>query len=172
MVQHHLEKNLTVSSDGPGSEDSRVLIQLGANWIHNCSADVNPLYAMAQRLGIGLHMTSPDDSPGSDVLLFDPAGEDDCRTLPPGEYQSLMARWSWISEHLDNDYPFKDTSDSLLSALRELTEASAMPSLPFGPLSDRDRRGLNWCFARLSIDSARPVSAVSRYTVCDQSSTG
>ncbi|CAM9217612.1 unnamed protein product [Ectocarpus fasciculatus] len=179
VVQHVLEKNLTAHRDPSGDEGSRVVVQLGANWIHNCSAEVNPLYALAQQLGIGLHMTSPDDSPGSDVLLFDSAGDAGglsgaatCAALPPEEYQSLMARWAWISDHLDNEYPFQDTSDSLLAALRELTEASAAPALPFGPLSDRDRRGLNWCFARLSIDSARPINAVSRHTICDQSSTG
>jgi len=72
LFPHSLTRNL--QSEHPADHDGvepSVTIQLGANWIHGLDERINPMFRVAQRLGLKLHQTSPDDSPGDDVLLFD-----------------------------------------------------------------------------------------------------
>src|SRR5690242_6423311 len=72
MCAKSLTQNL-ISDDV--KSDGRITVQLGANWIHGCD-ESNPFYVVAKKLNLHLHMTSSDDEPGSDVILFDEgAGE-------------------------------------------------------------------------------------------------
>jgi monoamine oxidase len=72
LFAHELTQNL---SHDENKSDAKVTVQLGANWIHGLDANINPMFKVAQKLGLRLHQTSPDDEPGDDVLLFDSTNE-------------------------------------------------------------------------------------------------
>jgi hypothetical protein len=213
MCQHHFSPNLKGGHDdvsvNPASPDSRpsspapserggersecgdqqqtprIVIQLGANWIHNCDLSKNPMFSLATKLGIKLHETSPDEEPGLDVCLYDTRGHarDDqgfFAPVPPEEYAGLLERWRWVREHVEDIAAASPSllgtdggvgGDCLLELFKEAVRLSESPDLPFGPCSDLCRRGLNWCFDRLSIDYAMPLQYVSWRDYCGQEST-
>lgn len=62
-------KNLV--SPAAASDDSSISVGLGANWLHGLNSEVNPLYMVAvEKLGLPCMVTSSDDEPGDDVVLF------------------------------------------------------------------------------------------------------
>lgn len=171
MCAHRFTPNLP-SID---NSDSEIVIQLGANWIHNCNPSVNPMFSLAQELEVGLHHTSPDEEPGEDVCLFDAEQLDEqgrFQRVSADRYKSVIERWEWVRDNIDEDAGGSSENDSLLDAFRQSVKASEDPSLSFGPCSDADWRALNWCFDRLSIDSAMPIEFVSKKHYCDVNSTG
>lgn len=128
-------------------------------------------------------MTSPDESPGNDVLLFDVNScyETSSGETLPGEplckdqYEALLARWKWVLEtcrregvsHIEDPHGY----DSLLHALQYAIRESENPDL-FGPCSPVTVRGLNWCIDRLAIDNANSLSGVSANQFQSELSTG
>ena len=174
MCAHQFTPNLPSTND---STDT-IVIQLGANWIHNCDSSVNPMYKLAQKLEVGLHPTSPDEEPGDDVCLFDANDVDESsgcfRRVSVNRYKSMLARWEWVKENIPevDNLDDNDCKLSLLEAFRAAVRSSEDPSLPFGPCCEADWRSLNWCFDRLSIDCASPIQNISTKWYSEIDSTG
>jgi polyamine oxidase len=185
--QHCLSRNLLSISSSSSSSSSllsyddlnpQVVIQLGANWIHNCNENVNPMFSLARKLDLNVHKTSPDEEPGDDICLFDAGQLNDNSTfhrMNKEEYKSIVSRWEWIRDNMETYYHVSEldnSNDSLLEAFKIMVHASENPTLGFGPCSPICWRGLNWCFDRLSIDSAMPIQNVSTKAYCSIECTG
>lgn len=64
----HIDHNS--NSDDNDKGEHYVIVQLGANWIHCLNPANNPMAQLAQELNYSLQVTSSDDEPGDDVLLY------------------------------------------------------------------------------------------------------
>lgn len=156
--------------------DHFVNIQLGANWIHGMEAATNPMFEVAQKLGLELHQTSSDDDPGDDVILFDSG---DASTSIAGlkgsdkevsgvaynlvskeDYHESISRYEWIKEYVDHIQFNYERQDISLQAAFDLA-LTASESEIFGPCSPAQRRCLNWMYDRVSIDLGAHISKVS-----------
>ena len=107
-----------------------VIIQLGANWIHCLNPANNPMAQLAQELNYSLQVTSSDDEPGDDVLLYrmNKATRRSSHTIDTGGfaididtdacdcdrdntaqslkvskevYRKALARYEWMKNYLD-----------------------------------------------------------------------
>ena len=107
-----------------------VIIQLGANWIHCLNPANNPMAQLAQELNYSLQVTSSDDEPGDDVLLYrmNKATHRSSHTIDTGGfaididtdagdcdrdntaqslkvskevYRKALARYEWMKNYLD-----------------------------------------------------------------------
>ena len=94
-----LYRNLTSSNE---PQESYITV---ANWLHNLNAEINPLYAEAQRLNVRLQVTSADDDPGDDVLLYM-----DSEQVARDVYYDSVARYSWMKENFDSCYGTNEVS--------------------------------------------------------------
>lgn len=157
--------------------DSTVAIQLGANWVHGLNETINPMYSVAQKLRLRMHQTSSDDEPGDDVCLYDIAGIENpgnsnaCVQISREDYYHALERYFWITDNIDIDVD--DHLDLPLSeAFKRAIVASEDPDLPFGPMTELDRKVLNWCLDRISIDSGLPIDQVSMRYYDDSASDG
>ena len=173
MRKHCLTKNLSKSSGLEAGADHFVNIQLGANWIHGMEATTNPMFEVAQKLGLELHQTSSDDDPGDDVILFDSgdfklATASDSDKLPTvgfsrvskEDYHESLSRYEWIKEYVDHIQFNYEKEDISLQAAFDLA-LQASESEIFGPCSAPQRRCLNWMYDRVSIDLGAHISKVS-----------
>lgn len=176
MMKHCLTKNLLNSSGleaGANCSGHFVNIQLGANWIHGMEAATNPMFAVAQKLGLELHQTSSDDDPGDDVILFD-SGEASLAGLNGSDvsskvaynlvskedYHESISRYEWIKEYVDHIQFNYEREDISLQAAFDLA-LTASESEIFGPCSAAQKRCLTWMFDRVSIDLGAHASKVS-----------
>ena len=171
MKKHCLTKNL-VSSSWMEAEHS-VSIQLGANWIHGMEATTNPMFEVAQKLGLELHQTSSDDDPGDDVILFD-SGMNNSTTILNTEktdhiaysrvskedYHETLSRYEWIKEYVDRISVNYEKEDISLQAAFDLA-LKASASEIFGPCPPAQLRCLTWLYDRVSIDLGALSSKVS-----------
>lgn len=153
----------------------KVTVQLGANWIH-CLDDSNPFYVVAKKLGLNLHMTSSDDEPGDDVVLFDAGADSNAPADPNGvtpyfrinqtEYEEALRRYEWIRDHFEELFSkqmqMKECFEKILKASEEF----------FGPCSDTHRRCFNWFFDRVSIDLASPLESAATDSYLEVETTG
>jgi polyamine oxidase len=165
MKKHCLTKNLS-SSFGVGAEHY-VNIQLGANWIHGMES-TNPMFEVAQKLGLEFHQTSSDDDPGDDVILFDSG---DCSSsdkvdgvaygrVSKEDYHESLSRYEWIKEYVDHISVNYDKEDISLQAAFDLA-LKASESEIFGPCPEAQKRCLTWMYDRVSIDLGALSSKVS-----------
>lgn len=176
MRKHCLTKNLLKSSGLGTNANHFVNIQLGANWIHGMEAATNPMFAVAEALGLELHQTSSDDDPGDDVILFD-SGDGDAKTadsdadnvtknkigfdrVTKEDYHESLSRYEWIKEYVDHIQFNYEKEDISLQAAFDLA-LQASESEIFGPCSAPQRRCLNWLYDRVSIDLGAHISQVS-----------
>lgn len=170
MKKHCLTKNLIGSSE-TGAEHF-VNIQLGANWIHGMEP-TNPMFEVAQKLGLELHQTSSDDDPGDDVILFDSgprkvadlSDSDKIAAVAYGrvskeDYHESLSRYEWIKEYVDHISVNYDKEDISLQAAFDLA-LQASESEIFGPCPEPQRRCLTWLYDRVSIDLGALSSKVS-----------
>lgn len=173
MRKHCLTKNLLNASGAETSVDHFVNIQLGANWIHGMEAATNPMFEVAQKLGLELHQTSSDDDPGDDVILFDSgdfklADASDSDTfskvgysrVSKEDYHESLSRYEWIKEYVDHIQFNYEKDDISLQAAFDLA-LRASESEIFGPCPAAQRRCLNWMYDRVSIDLGAHISKVS-----------
>ena len=173
MRKHSLTKNLQKSSGLETGADHFVNIQLGANWIHGMDAATNPMFEMAQKLGLELHQTSSDDDPGDDVILFDSGDfklaslldSDDAAKVGFGrvskeDYYESLSRYEWIKEYVDHIQFNYEKEDISLQAAFDLALLASESEI-FGPCSAPQRRCLNWMYDRVSIDLGAHISQVS-----------
>ena len=141
-----------------------ILVQLGANWLHNTDEQSNPLFSVARFRKLALQQTSSDDNPGMDVLLFDPQNKA-VNLLSVDDYQAMLSRYEWIRD-VQIEKSFHELS-ALEECKQELSlqaifdDAVLKSELVFGPCDDRMHRCLNWCADRISIDYGHPLSSVS-----------
>jgi hypothetical protein len=128
---------------------------MGANWQHNLNPEINPLYAEAQRLNVRLQVTSADDDPGDDVLLYM-----DSEQVRRAVYNDSVARYSWMKENFDNCYGANEVSrrTSVYTAFETLREASEKI---FGACSEIEKRCTHWFYDRMPIDLAAPLCDIS-----------
>ena len=128
-------EHIDIDDDDDDDDDEKgehyVIIQLGANWIHCLNPANNPMAQLAQELNYSLQVTSSDDEPGDDVLLYrrnkatrrsshtiDTAGgfaididtdAGDCdrdntaQSLKVSKevYRKALARYEWMKNYLD-----------------------------------------------------------------------
>ena len=173
MRKHCLTKNLLNISGAETSVDHFVNIQLGANWIHGMEAATNPMFEVAQKLGLELHQTSSDDDPGDDVILFDSgdfkradSSDSDIFTkvgysrVTKEDYHESLSRYEWIKEYVDHIQFNYEKHDISLQAAFDLA-LKASESEIFGPCPPAQRRCLNWMYDRVSIDLGAHISKVS-----------
>jgi hypothetical protein len=113
-----LYRNLTSSNE---PQEAYITIGMGANWLHNLNPEINPLYAEAQRLNVRLQVTSADDDPGDDVLLYM-----DSEQVRRAVYNDSVARYSWMNENFDSRYGTNEVSrrTSVYTAFETLRDAS------------------------------------------------
>jgi monoamine oxidase len=170
MKKHCLTKNLA-GSPRTGAEHY-VNIQLGANWIHGMESS-NPMFEVAQKLGLELYQTSSDDDPGDDVILFDSgarkvsdlSSSDKVAAVAYGrvskeDYHESLSRYEWIKEYVDHISVNYDKEDISLQAAFDLA-LKASESEIFGPCSEAQKRCLTWLYDRVSIDLGALSSKVS-----------
>lgn len=171
-LRGHPPRNYSVGSVTDISDDEddlyepKVIVQLGANWVHGLSENINPYFTVAKHLKLDLHPTSPDDYPGADVCLFN-CSEVEAESLRPlyervsaQDYDRVLSRYQWITTHISDC--LCDGSDmSLRDAFALITAASEDASLPYGACSETDRHCLNWCLDRIAIDSGLSLDKVS-----------
>lgn len=161
--------NGTTAIDTSVGSEEKVLVHLGANWLHGLNPEVNPLYAVACELGLELHVSSSDDEPGDDVLLFDPSAVDKT-PMSRDDYNQALQRYHWIRAYMQS-LPIVDKSLTLEDTFHIALEASCAESA-FGPVSPLHRACVHWCMDRVAIDNAAPLTRINPSAYLEEESPG
>lgn len=159
----YLYKNLLKGNNDAISRNEKIAVQLGANWIHGLSED-NIIFRTAKKLELNLHVTSSDDEPGSDVLLFDIDENNVFEAISSTEYENLLLRYKWIQDHMS-----VAGGDNVLLSFKHALNKSVNS---FGALTGRDLRCLNWFLDRISIAWALPVCEIPTTVFLDSDDDG
>lgn len=163
VYENKLEKNFI-----PNSSDF-CNVQLGANWIHGLDADINPLFKISLDMGLDLQITSSDDEPGDDVLLFDYNNDNNCYNIVNKNlYDQVLKRYQWIREQLEEKSDPKLELSFEKVWLNKLNQSEVL----FGICTEFDFRCLTWLLDRIAIDLAATVDKISMFSMTEGVSDG
>ena len=117
-------------------QEPYIFVELGPNWIHGLSEDLNPLLSISKLLGLRLQPTSSDDEPGDDVKLYSSSGVV-CRD---DDYLLAQQRYEWIRDNLQHHAHGFNTVKGLME--HYLSISTRVESL--GKINNAQRKIFQW----------------------------
>ena len=141
-----------------------IFIELGPNWIHGLSEELNPLLNVSKHLGLRLQPTSSDDEPGDDVKLYS-SGGGACRDE---DYLLAQQRYEWIR---DNVLPHAHGFNSAKGLMEHLLSLSTRVE-SLGRINNAQRKIFQWFLDRMSIDIGNSLNEVGLGSVTDEQNDG